>query len=91
MCDMDRTNPLRYDLGYPCQNPWCHAAVHVSPTCPYPRPEPPRPPTSSGVHGAQYVVQRQREGRIPHVEPLDMRWLWLVPPAVVILGLIMLL
>ncbi|MFR9773837.1 hypothetical protein [Nocardia sp. SC052] len=78
---MDRFDQFRYDLGYPCNNPRCYAAVHATPTCPYWRPEP--LPPSEPVPGARPPL--------PYVKPLDMRWIWLVPPAVVIFALIVLL
>ncbi|MGY2033119.1 hypothetical protein [Nocardia gipuzkoensis] len=79
---MDRFDQFRYDLGYPCNNPRCYAAVHATPMCPYRRPEPPLPPTPSQIRNAPHL---------PYVKPLDMRWIWLVPPAVVIFALIVLL
>ncbi|WP_280406597.1 hypothetical protein [Nocardia carnea] len=42
------------------------------------------------MRGAQRLVQLQREGKVPYVEPPPMWWLWLVPPAVVIFGLLLL-
>ncbi|WP_063035801.1 hypothetical protein [Nocardia grenadensis] len=87
---MDRLNPLRYDLGYPCGNPRCYAAVHVSPTCPVPRYERPRSSTPSEVRGQRHLAQLQREGKAPVVKPFPMWWIYLVPPAVVIFGLLML-
>jgi hypothetical protein len=91
MVRMDRTQPFRFGPGsYPCQNPRCHIAYHPIPTCPYQLPEPSRPFASRVGDGRRRIEQLEREGRLPPVEPIPMWWIWLIPPALVILLLLML-
>lgn len=90
---MDLTQPPRYGPGFqfPCQNPECAMAWHVGPYCPYARPPAPSIPTTpSELRSAQQIRRLERQGRLPHIEPLDMRWIWLIPPALVLLFLLML-
>lgn len=88
---MDLTRPPRYDLGFPCRNPQCRMAWHVSPYCPFPPLPPPMPPTPAQVRAVDQLRRLEREGVLPRVQPLDTRWLWLVPPGLVVFLLLMLL
>ncbi|MFI2233765.1 hypothetical protein [Nocardia testacea] len=48
------------------------------------------PPTSRESRSAQPIRRLERQGRLPHIGPLDMRWIWLVPPALVVFLLLVL-
>jgi hypothetical protein len=68
----------------------CAMGWHDVPYCPYRRPEP-RPITPGQMRTMRHLRELERAGRLEMARPLDMRWLWLVPPAVVVLFLLMLL
>ena len=91
---MDLTRPPRYDRGFPCTNATCTAAWHHSPDCPYPMlypmPRPPRVLTPAELRSVRHIHKLEGEGRLEPVRAPDMRWLWLVPPAVLIFFLLML-
>jgi hypothetical protein len=63
---------------------------HYVPYCPCPRPEP-QPITPGQVRTIRHLRELERTGQFKMAQPLDMRWLWLVPPAMMILFLLMLL
>lgn len=92
---MDLSQPLRYDRGFPCRNPACREAWHPHPSCPHELLHkvffPPDPPGATSLPARQRISQLEKEGRLEPVQAPDMRWLWLVPPAVVVLFLLMLL
>lgn len=78
---------------YQCLNIYCLDQFHSTPTCPR-TPQP--PPVYQGLTDAerrafQHLrhLERTTDFRMP--EPLVLRWMLLIPPAVVILILIALL
>ncbi|MFI6309867.1 hypothetical protein ACIBEK_06990 [Nocardia fusca] len=48
------------------------------------------PNHSTRVADAEQIRHLEKRGRLPHVESLDMRWIWLIPPTLVVLLLLML-
>ncbi|MEU1986111.1 hypothetical protein [Nocardia sp. NPDC019395] len=94
---MDISQPPRYDLGFPCRNPVCREARHPYPACPhellhqvFDPPLPPGTPRLSSMRARQHISKLEEEGRLEPVRPLDMRWLWLVPPLLVVFFLFLL-
>ncbi|WP_280507278.1 hypothetical protein [Nocardia flavorosea] len=94
---MDISQPPRYDLGFPCRNVACREARHPYPACPHELLhqviDPPLPPgvtPPSALRAALHISKLEKEGRLEHVRAPDMRWIWLVPPIVVLLFLLML-
>ncbi|WP_174186929.1 hypothetical protein [Nocardia barduliensis] len=77
----------QYEYRYLCSQ--CLIGWHYAPFCPYRQPEP-RPITPGERRAIGRLVELDRAGVLELPRPLDMRWLWLVPPAVVIVGLIVL-
>ncbi|MEV3961759.1 hypothetical protein AB0M34_12800 [Nocardia sp. NPDC050193] len=91
---MDLTQSSRADWGFPCRNPLCREARHSHPSCPHELLHqvfsPPYPPSVTTLRAAQQLRQLKEEGRLPRVEPLPVWWIWLIPPALVVLFLLML-
>lgn len=91
---MNFAQPGRYEVSFPCRNPWCLEVSHPHPSCPHELLHqviaPPYPPSVTAQRAAQQLRQLEQDGRLEPVQPLDLRWLWLVPPVVVIFFLLML-
>lgn len=77
----------QYEYRYLCSH--CLIGWHYVPFCPYRQSEL-RQITPSERRAIRRLVELERAGVIELARPLDLRWLWLVPPAVVIFGLIVL-
>ncbi|BDT96947.1 hypothetical protein IFM12275_69230 (plasmid) [Nocardia sputorum] len=73
----------QYPYRYTCSR--CLVGWHYVSYCPYRQPI-----TPAELRAVQRLVELERAGVMELARPLDMRWLWLVPPAVVIFGLIVL-
>ena len=77
---------------YACSNLKCLYAWHVSPTCPYARPEP-RPITESERAAMRHLRQLERDGILEMPDPgiIPRSWLWAVPLGVVIFVVLVIL
>lgn len=62
----------------------CPMGWHPIPYCPWPRPEPPQPPTPGQLRAAGILLQLEREGKLD-LTPLRRPMFWWVPRALLVL------
>ena len=76
---------------YICSNPECLSSWHYAPGCPYRQPVLSAPITASEMRTIRHLRHLERIGVLEPVHPISFRWVWAVPPLLVVLLLLMLL